>query len=145
MADDEKPPCRLLHKKSKETYYYKCEKLSCQNECLIYVLWNYIEEKRLDGSVVVTGYDVFEVGCECVKFDGWGGRPETPASCEADAAHVGSVLKNGKKYEKSFVRCISQGCPDECVFYIEYSDPTKEYGKVKDWKMGCACVKWNAL
>jgi hypothetical protein len=141
MPDKEK--CELLKKKANKTFYYKCKSVTCDKECLIYVLWEYIEKVGLDGKKVVVGFSVKEVGCECLKFDKWDGRDGGPYSCKLEMARVESVEKGGRKYEKSIVHCVNDGCTKDCVYYIKYKDPDKELGEIIN--TGCECVEWDKL
>ena len=121
MGDDKK--CRLLKKAVKGTYYYKCEARDCDNECFIYVLWEYINEKFLgpgkDGKPVVQvdGFNVLEVGCECMKFDRWDGGPDRDKPCGLQMGVVPTVpKKDGKKTTKTVVHCVAtKDCKQECV------------------------------
>jgi hypothetical protein len=58
---------------------------------------------------------------------------------------VKPVEKEGKKYEKTIIHCLNDGCPKEkeCVFFIKYKNPNKELGQMED--TGCECVNWDAL
>ena len=130
----------------KGTVYYKCEKDQCKNDCVVYVLWEYIEgeETGPDGKKVVKGFNVVEVGCECTMYRGGRGDPGTAKPCSLEVGLLPDpVKKNGKEYKKSLVTCVSNHCRQECVFYIKYKDPTKEFGEIES--IGCDCVDWAAL
>jgi hypothetical protein len=148
MADEK---CEFLRKEAKGTtdaglkVYYKCVKKKCDKECDIYVLWEEIEEKGLDGKMHYKGQRVLYVGCECTKVLGPPGPlpPTSKEECEDEVVQVEDGPMDGKTVHKSLARC-NQGnkCDKECVFFIHYKGD-KEFGEFV--KFGCECVDWKKL
>jgi hypothetical protein len=137
--------CVLLKKQKNGKVYHKCESHECGNQCVLYFDWKWIKRKGLDGKEYDWFY-VLDAGCECIAERDlpWGGTPPNdPHSCLTDVTYPREMEKDGRKFNRSFVRCVKQGCPDECVFYMKFSDPEREYGEFIEF--GCECVNWGTL
>jgi hypothetical protein len=135
--------CRFSRKKKRDTYFYACSPGDCDKKCLVVCIWEDIEKIDLDGKKY-TVQSVKEVRCDCMQTPIWDADgSEDSDKCTLEIKRLNQETIDGKKYEKSVVRCSNQLCTEQCVFYIKYKDKNRELGEIES--IGCRCIDFASL